>query len=45
MLRTPYGIGDVQERPGLSLKTLADDGYIFVFQDIRGQVRLRGYAS
>jgi putative CocE/NonD family hydrolase len=42
MLRTPYGIGDVQERPGLSLKTLADDGYIFVFQDIRGKFGSEG---
>src|SRR3972149_8277966 len=29
MLRTPYGIADVKDRPGLSLKTLADEGYIF----------------
>jgi uncharacterized protein len=37
MLRTPYGIADVKEWPGTAWKTLADDGYIFVYQDIRGK--------
>jgi putative CocE/NonD family hydrolase len=41
-LRTPYGIDG---RAGLfqsSLKELADDGYIFVFQDIRGKFKSEG---
>ncbi len=42
MLRTPYGIVEVKDRPGLSLKTLADEGYIFVFQDIRGKFGSEG---
>ena len=42
MLRTPYGIGEVKERPSTSWKTLADDGYIFVFQDIRGKFGSEG---
>ena len=42
MLRTPYGIGDVKERPDTAWKTLADDGYIFVFQDIRGKFGSEG---
>jgi putative CocE/NonD family hydrolase len=42
MLRTPYGIGNVKDGPGLPLKTLADEGYIFVFQDIRGKFGSEG---
>jgi putative CocE/NonD family hydrolase len=42
MLRTPYGIADIKERPGLGWKTLADDGYIFVYQDIRGKFGSEG---
>jgi putative CocE/NonD family hydrolase len=42
MLRTPYGIDDVKERPGTAWKTLADDGYIFVLQDIRGKFGSEG---
>jgi uncharacterized protein len=42
MLRTPYGIDDVKERPGTAWKTLADDGYIFVYQDIRGKFGSEG---
>ena len=42
MLRTPYGIGNVKDGPGLSMKTLADEGYIFVFQDIRGKFGSEG---
>ena len=42
-LRTPYGIG---EWPGnaltVYLKELAADGYIFVFQDIRGRFKSEG---
>lgn len=43
LLRTPYGIDN---RAGSSLKEylkdLADDGYIFVFQDIRGRHKSEG---
>jgi uncharacterized protein len=42
MLRTPYGIADVKERPSTAWKTLADDGYIFVLQDIRGKFGSEG---
>ena len=42
MQRTPYGVGGADERFDTSLKTLADDGYIFVFQDIRGKFRSEG---
>src|SRR5690349_23961231 len=41
-LRTPYGIdGRVQALNG-SFRELAEDGYIFVFQDIRGRFRSEG---
>src|ERR1700744_1632200 len=38
MSRTPYGVNDNQspERSSYT-KDMADDGYIFVFQDIRGR--------
>jgi putative CocE/NonD family hydrolase len=40
LLRTPYGIAS---RPiGDYLKELADEGYIFVFQDIRGRYKSEG---
>jgi uncharacterized protein len=42
LMRTPYGIGDVKERPSTAWKTLADDGYIFVLQDIRGKFGSEG---
>jgi len=35
IVRTPYGIGSGEV--GARYKELADDGYIFVFQDIRGR--------
>ncbi len=40
--RTPYGVGNV--RPGLSgsYKELAEEGYHFVFQDIRGRYKSEG---
>src|SRR4051812_4935096 len=40
LLRTPYGV-DKRGPESLQsyLKDLADEGYIFVFQDIRGQFR------
>ena len=40
--RTPYGIDGAASAFGGSLKELADDGYIFVFQDIRGRYRSGG---
>ena len=43
MIRTPYGIEGRPERNFRgSLKELADDGYIFVFQDIRGRYKSEG---
>lgn len=41
-LRTPYGIGGGAGALNSSLKELADDGYIFVFQDIRGRYKSEG---
>jgi len=43
MLRTPYGVNKNQspERQGY-IKDMADDGYIFVFQDIRGRYLSEG---
>ena len=37
MLRTPYGIERPEGQFVTYLKALADEGYIFVFQDIRGK--------
>jgi putative CocE/NonD family hydrolase len=42
MLRTPYGISTMAERFGDYLKPLADEGYIFVFQDLRGKFGSEG---
>ena len=41
-LRTPYGIDGAAGRIASSLKELADDGYIFAFQDARGKFRSEG---
>lgn len=42
-LRTPYGVSDWAYRAvARPLKTLANDGYIFVFQDIRGRYKSEG---
>ena len=41
-LRTPYGIDGRAGALDGSFKELADDGYIFVFQDIRGRYRSEG---
>ena len=43
LMRTPYGI-DAGSGPALGeyLKDLADDGYLFAFQDIRGRYRSEG---
>src|SRR5262249_30790250 len=37
LMRTPYGIGNAVHNFNEYLKDMADDGYIFVFQDIRGR--------
>ena len=37
MLRTPYGIANAERNFTAYFKALADEGYIFVFQDIRGK--------
>jgi hypothetical protein len=43
LLRTPYGIAGAPARYfGAYLKELAEDGYIFVFQDIRGRYGSEG---
>jgi hypothetical protein len=42
LLRTPYGIGDAADRLDSHWNTLAADGYIFVFQDIRGKFGSEG---
>ena len=42
MSRTPYGIAGSAARLTGSYKELADDGYIFVFQDIRGRFGSEG---
>ncbi len=40
--RTPYGVGAAGARLTGSYKELAADGYIFVFQDIRGRYKSNG---
>lgn len=43
LLRTPYGIDGRTERLlGNYFKELADDGYVFVLQDIRGRFKSEG---
>ncbi len=43
LLRTPYGIEGLAARAFVSsLKELVDEGYIFVFQDIRGRYKSEG---
>jgi len=42
MLRTPYGIEGPEGQFVTYLKALADEGYIFVFQDIRGKFGSEG---
>ena len=42
LLRTPYGIEGRAGSLNTSLKELADDGYIIVFQDIRGRYKSEG---
>jgi predicted acyl esterase len=40
--RTPYGVGESGQRIASSYKELAEDGYIFVFEDIRGRYKSEG---
>ena len=40
--RTPYGIDGSAGNFNAYFKTMADEGYIFVFQDIRGKFRSEG---
>jgi hypothetical protein len=42
LLRTPYGIKDSAKNFVTYLKALADEGYVFVFQDIRGKFGSEG---
>src|SRR2546421_496929 len=42
LLRTPYGIDFAAGQFRGYLKELADDGYIFAFQDIRGRFKSGG---
>ena len=42
LLRTPYGIKNSAENFVSYLKDLAEDGYVFVFQDIRGKFGSEG---
>ncbi len=46
LIRSPYGLDDdaaLQRRLASSYKDLANDGYIFVFQDIRGRYLSQGH--
>ena len=40
--RTPYGVGGSGGQLAASYKPMAEDGYIFVFQDIRGRYKSEG---
>src|SRR5215831_5502234 len=40
--RTPYGVGESAQEITVSYKDLAEDGYIFVFEDIRGRYKSEG---
>ncbi len=42
MLRTPYGVDDAAGNFTSYLKALADEGYVFVFEDIRGKYGSEG---
>ena len=41
-LRTPYGVANWQRHFDSYMKQLAEDGYVFVFQDIRGRFGSEG---
>ena len=40
--RTPYGIEESEKQLDGSLASLAEDGYVFVFQDLRGKFGSKG---
>ena len=40
--RTPYGVAGAAERLSAGYSDLAEEGYIFVFQDIRGRYKSEG---
>jgi putative CocE/NonD family hydrolase len=42
LLRTPYGVDDSEEALNTRYRELAEDGYIFAFQDIRGKFASEG---
>ncbi|HEX5053998.1 MAG TPA: CocE/NonD family hydrolase [Planctomycetota bacterium] len=42
MLRTPYGVANWQRHFASYMKELAEDGYVFAFQDIRGRFGSEG---
>ena len=42
LMRTPYGVSGAAANFGASLKSLADEGYIFAFQDLRGKFGSEG---
>ena len=42
MTRTPYGVEGAAGASSRIYKALADEGYIFVFQDIRGRFGSEG---
>ena len=45
MLRTPYGIANAERNFTAYFKALAAEGYIFVLQDLRGEVKSEGRLS
>ena len=42
LLRTPYGIGGLNPQSISAMRELADEGFIFVTQDIRGRFKSEG---
>ncbi len=42
LIRSPYGVAGAEGNFVTALKTLADEGYIFAFQDIRGKFESEG---
>ena len=42
LIRTPYGTGNAAENFTTYLKAMADDGYVFAFQDLRGKFESEG---
>ena len=42
LVRTPYGVDTAEKRLDASLSALAEDGYVFAFQDLRGKFGSEG---